>query len=190
MSEERAPDLVQSLWQDQPAAPITISIDELREHSRRLTRRVNRRNLREYAAAVVAAIAFVPTAWFAPLRLMRIGSVLSLAAVTFVVYHLHRYGAAQTLPAEMALTSGLAFLRRELERQRDLLRGVWKTYLLPMAPGLILMYLAPVLAHPERAWRAFWPFAATVVFFVFVGELNRRVAKKIQARIDSLERAS
>jgi hypothetical protein len=190
MSDERAPAHLQSLWQDQPAQIGALSTEELRHGSRRLVRIVGRRNRREYVAAVIVALVFGPMAWFAPLTLIRVGSVLTLAAVMFVVYHLHRYGAAQAMPAEMALTSCLAFHRHELERQRDLLRSVWKWALLPLVPGMLLIYLGPVLAHPERASRASWLAAATLVFFALIAELNRRVAKKIQARIDALERHS
>ncbi len=190
MSDERVPDHLQSLWQDQPAQASAMSFDELRQLSRQLTRRVRRRNLREYVAAVIVALTFGPMAWFAPLPMTRIASVLALAAVMFVVYHLHRYGAAQVMPAEMALTSCLVFYRRELERQRDLLRSVWKWALLPLVPGMILMYLGPLQAHPEHASRAVLGLGGTLVFFVLIGELNRRVAKKIQIRIDALEKDS
>jgi len=186
MSDERALDDVQGLWQSQPATGGTMSLDELRLRSQYVTRRVSRRNLREYVAAVIAAIVFGPMAWFAPLALIRVGSVLSLAGVAFVVYHLHRHGSAQAMPQEMGLTSGLAFYRQELERQRDLLRGVWKWGLLPLMPGLIVM----AQAHPEPTSGSVWLFAGIVAFFVLIGELNRRAAKKIQVRIDELERYS
>jgi hypothetical protein len=42
------------------------------------------------------------------------------------------------LPAEMGREYGIAFYRRELEKQRDLLRGIWKWYLGPLIPGLAL----------------------------------------------------
>jgi hypothetical protein len=188
MSDERVAADLQSLWQSQLAGSGAISLDDLRQGSRRLQRRVGRRNRREYVAAVIVALVFGPMAWFAPLPTLRVGSVLTLAAVMFVVYHLHRYGTAQAMPGEMALTSCLAFHRRELERQRDLLRSVWKWALLPLVPGMILMYLGPVLAHPEQTSRSLWLAAASLMFFVVIGELNRRAAKKIQASIDALER--
>jgi hypothetical protein len=186
MSDERVPFDVQSLWQRQPATSGTMSLDELRLRSQYVTRRVSRRNLREYVAAVIAAIVFGPMAWFAPLALIRVGSVLSLAGVAFVVYYLHRHGSAQAMPQEMGLTSGLAFYRHELERQRDLLRGVWKWALLPLMPGLITM----ALAHPERTSGSVWIFAGILALFALIGGLNRRVAKKIQVKIDQLERDS
>ena len=95
------------------------------------------------------------------------------------------------MPADMALTSCLAFHRGELERQRDLLRGVWKWYLLPLVPGMILFCLGPVMARPEKASLAVAVSiaAGNLAFFVFIGELNRRAANKIQGRIDALERS-
>ena len=54
MSDERVPADVQSLWQGQPASGGTMSLDELRQRSRRLTRIVSRRNLREHVAGALA----------------------------------------------------------------------------------------------------------------------------------------
>lgn len=191
MSDERVPNDVQSLWQGQPATGDTVTLHELRRRSRRLTRIVSRRNLREYVAAAMAIVTCGYLAWKAPLMpLMRVGFVLSVPGVIFIVYHLHRHGAARAMPADMALTSCLAFHRGELERQRDLLRGVWRWYIAPLVPGLILICLGPVLAHPEQAWRAIGLFAGTLVFFALIGEANRYAAKRLQARIDALERDS
>jgi hypothetical protein len=189
MSDERVPDHLQSLWQDQPAEGRVMTLDELHQRSRRLTRIVSRRNLREYVAGAMAIVTCGYLAWKAPLLpMMRVGYVLGVVGVIFIVYHLHRYGAAQAMPADMALTSCLAFHRGELERQRDLLRGVWRWYIAPLMPGLILVCLGPVLAHPEHAWRALGLFAGILVFFGLIVEANRYAANRLQARIDALER--
>ena len=190
MSDGRVSGDAQSLWQGQAVTGAAMTVDELQQRARYLERRVERRNLREYIAAVVVLFMFGAIAWKAPLPLIRAGAVLTRAATAFIVFHLSRYGTARIMPADLGLTGCLQFHRRELERQRDLLRGAWKWYLLPFMPGLILMCLAPVLAHPEHPWRAFWPFAGTLVFVVFVGELNRRAAIKIQTIIETLERNS
>jgi hypothetical protein len=112
-----------------------------------------------------------------------------VAAVTFIVYHLHRYGSARVMPTEMGLTNCLQFHRGELERQRDLLRSVWKWYLAPLVPGMLPVYVGSALARPEHASRALWGLAGTVAVFVLIGDLNRRVANRLQARIDALERS-
>ena len=188
MSDERVPDHLQSLWQGQPAERGAMSLDELRHRSQRLARSVTRRNRREYVAAVLAIILGGYLAWKVPLALMRVGFVLSVPAVIFIVYRLHRDGTAGAMPVEMALTGCLQFHRAELERQRDLLSGVWKWYLLPLMPSMILVCLAPALARPEHAWRAVWFFGGSLVLFALIGEANRYAAKRLQARIDALER--
>ena len=189
MNDERVPDHLQRLWQGQPEQGRAMSLDELRYRSRRLTRAVSRRNLIEYVAGAVVVVVLGRAAWKAPFLAMRLGSGLIVAATIFVVYYLRRYGGAKAMPLDMAATSCLAFHRGELERQRDLLRSVWKWYLLPFAPGMILVYLGPVLAHPELAARAAWPAAGTVLLFVCIGALNRYGAKRIQMKIDALERS-
>jgi len=117
MSDERVPDQLQSLWQDQPAQATAMSHDELRQRSQWLTRRVSRRNLREYVAGAMALVVCGYLAWKVPLPLMRVGFVTSVPALVFIIYHLHRYGSARAMPTDMGLTSCLQFYRGELERQ-------------------------------------------------------------------------
>ena len=66
--------------------------------------------------------------------------------------------------------------------------AVRRPLLAPLLPGLILFYLRSILAHPERASRGWWLLALSLAFFVLIGELNRYAAKRLQARIDALER--
>jgi hypothetical protein len=188
MNDERVAADLQGLWQGQPADAGTMSLEDLRRGSRRLERRVGRRNAREYIAAIVVVIVFGWTAWIAPTATLRLAAGLIAAGAIFIAYHLSRHGAARTMPADLGLTSCLQFHRGELVRQRDLLRGVWTWALLPCAPGLILFYLGQLWTFPAQVSRIGWSAAATVVVFVFLGALNRRAANKIQSRIDALER--
>ena len=191
MSDERVPEHLQRLWQGQPAHGTLMSVDDLRDRSRRLARSVSWRNRREYVAGGMAIVLCGYLAWTAPLLpLMRAGFLISVPGVIFVIYHLHRQGGARNMPADMALANCLAFHRGELERQRDLLRRVWRWYLAPLIPGLILVCLGPALAHPELAGRALAVLAGCLAFFALIGEANRSAANRIQARLDALERDS
>ncbi len=71
-----------------------MSLDELRRRSRRLTRAVSRRNLREYVAGGGRRARASGWAGTGERRLlsMRVGSGLIVAATIFVVYYLRRYG--------------------------------------------------------------------------------------------------
>lgn len=188
MSDERLPDQLQRLWQAQPPDGTAMSLEQLRERSRTLMRRIGRRNLREYIGAVIVVITFGWAAWVVPSTMFRIGAGLIAAAAIFIASHVFRHGTARAMPADLAPTNCLEFYRGELVRQRDLLRSVWKWAVLPLVPGLIVFYVSQFRVFPEQASRIGWTAAATIVCFVLIAELNRRAAKKIQARIDALER--
>jgi len=112
------------------------------------------------------------------------------------VYQLHKKGAARTVPAEMAFRTCLDFHRQQLERQRDLLRGVWTWYLLPFVPGIAVFLIglfrwtmtlphAPAHARVIIITFALTAAACALVFFA-IGKLNQWAAQKLQREIDAL----
>ena len=117
---------------------------------------------------------------------MRIGAVLSVVGAIFIVYYLHRHGAAGRCPRTWRDELFVVSPRRA--SASGICCEACGSVLAPLLPGLILFYLASILAHPEHTSRGLWLLAGSLVFFVLIGELNRYAAKKIQARIDALER--
>ncbi len=100
------------------------------------------------------------------------------------MYQLHTKGAAKVVPESLALDTCLAFHQRELERQRDLLRDVWKWYLLPFVPGLIAIVAARL---PSTGWiRGLRFILFCAAGFYFLWWLNKRAADKLQRQIDEL----
>jgi hypothetical protein len=180
----------QALWQSQPPGKdvgSAIALGEIRQMAQRLEHKVARRNRREYIAAAIVVAVFGWSMFTAPSVTLRIGAGLSIAAAIAVVYMLHLWGTARTLPSDLALTSALEFHRVQLERQRDLLRSVWWWYLLPFAPGLIVLEIGQALAHPERMPRIIAVSVLVMVSGVGIYALNRRAAARIQRRIDRLK---
>jgi hypothetical protein len=153
--------------------------------------------VREYVAAVFVVAAFTNYIWRFPSPLVRLGCILVIMGTLFVVYTLHQRGSARTLPAESASHSCVEFHRRELQRQRDLLRSVWTWYLLPFIPGIVVFNLGLYLRKMQQpnasahAGRIATVFAATAVVyalvFIGVGKLNSWAAGKIQREIDALD---
>ncbi len=95
------------------------------------------------------------------------------------------------------LSNWIDFRRRELIRQRDLLRSIWRWYLGPLIPGLAVMFMAFAQAavgshshvkHPGVLVAIDGLFFVTV--FLVVAMLNKKAARKLQRQIDDLDRQS
>ena len=191
MTNEPPPNDMRSLWQDQRTEPVKMSLAEIRKKAQKFQHRIRWRNLREYGAAVFVVAVFGFYIWHFHNLFHRIGSGLVIAGTLYVVFQLYKRGSAKTMPADMALITCLDFHRRELERQRDLLRGIWWWYLGPLIPGLIVFTLGGATANPNHPLRA-WTLAASsaalgaLVFFL-IGALNQKCARKLQRQIDELD---
>lgn len=170
-------DDLRALWQDQPAPPPPPP-DELRAKADKFRRTIAARNLREQLACALVAALFTYYAIVADAALVRLGCLLEVAAAGFVAWYIQAHGAsapATDLPC-------LAYHRRELEHQRDLLRRVWRWYIGPMLPGVLVLVVARAVAvGPDP-----WGIGFFVLVFGSVGWLNKLAAAELQRQLDAL----
>jgi hypothetical protein len=190
MPNEPPPNDMRSLWQGQRTEPVTMSLDELRKKARKYQRKIGRRNALEYAAAVLVVVFFGYTIWRVHDMFMRVGGGLCIAGMVYMASQLHKRGSAKSVPGDMALTTCLDFHRRELERQRDLLRSSWSWYLGPMIPGLVVIILGGIMANPgrlqhPRLFVAAYAGLCALAFF-WVRQLHKRYVRRLQRQIDEL----
>jgi len=197
MTDDNSPNELLNAWQSQELGVLAVSVDELRRASDKLARRVFWRNTREYLAAVVVVVGY--GYWFFTFHtfLLRLGSVLTVAGVLWVVYQLHKRGSAAPMKMEMDPRSCLDFHRSELMRQRDLLASAWKWYLLPFVPGLgtfmigqlQLQLLQTHSASQHRSIVLGFAVIGGIIagLFLVVGKLNQWKARNLQKKIDELE---
>jgi hypothetical protein len=178
---------LQALWQSQSSDRSAITLDEIRQMAQRLEHRTSRRNRWEYltAAFVVAVLGW--QMFTLPSVLLRVGAGLTMVAAIAVAYMIRLWGTARTLPSDLALTRALEFHRVQLERQRDLLRSVWRWYLLPFTPGVLVMAIGRALAQPERMAQIIAWSVGMIGIMVGGYVLNWRAAARIQQRIDRLK---
>ncbi len=183
-------DTLRAAWRSNNEEPFTISVEQLQARARQLSRGIHRRNLAEYCAgALIAAIDGYYFLHFTSL-LARAGSALMLAAIGWILLHLHQHSATGPIPTE-ALQS-LDFLTRELTRQRDLLRHVWNWYLLPLIPGMTLFLLGlHQIKQPDGSplvseHAILHTVAACVIGFALIAFLNNRASGRLQQQIDQL----
>ncbi len=178
---------LKTIWKSQETEDAPMSLDEIRTQAGKLHSRVHWRNITELAGGTVAVVVFAFYIWFFPDPVMRAGSVLVILGTLYVCWQLLVRGRTNALPGDEAAASWSDYYRRELVRQRDALKDVWKWYLGPLVPGLAVFLAGMAYSMPHRVLGGVVGVAAiAAVVFVAVGFLNRWGARRLQKMIDRL----
>ncbi len=178
---------LKSVWQNQKAELVGLSLDEIRARSRKHRRKIRRRNAMEYVAlaTVVGFMGYV--IWKFPDPMLRAAAGISILAAFYMCYHLWSHGAASM---DQGLLSWRDYHRRELERQRDLLLNSWRWYLGPPIPGLILFALAGAISNPghlQHPWRVVGAYSAVTAGVLWrVRAMHVRCARNLERQIEEL----
>jgi hypothetical protein len=191
MTNSSPPNDIRKAWQSQCVEGTPMSIDEIRQKARKYQKKIGRRNLREYIAALVVVVFFSYNLWHRPDIVTGVGFATIIAGMLYMVYQLHRRGSARSLPAEMGSASWLEFHRRELVRQRDLLGNIWSWYLGPIIPGWVVLMVGFARTNPGHLHHYGWFLAVfnlvTALVFIGLWKLNHHAASRLQRRIDELD---
>lgn len=178
-----------NLWQCQEVEEMKFSVEELRVKAAKFQRRIWRRNLREYLAALLVIVFFGVAFWNTRQIVPRIAFAWIIAWSIFYVWYLWRWGSATPVPVNMATAACVGFYRDELARQRDLLRSVWKWVILPIVPGLVLLAVYRLMtAEPGKLWLHLVGVLFEAVLLCGVAWLNMRAARRLDCRISELDR--
>jgi hypothetical protein len=166
-----------------------MALADIRRQAETFQTRIRRRNAREYAGVVVGTILYGVFIWILPGIVTKIGSALTLLAMYYAVYQIRRDGASRELPADAPAGECLAFHRRELTRQRDMLRRVGPWQIGPIVPGLALFY-AGLWIEKVRSREDAVIMTITAILglalLAFVYWLNVRDANRLQRDLDLL----
>ncbi|MCW5979944.1 MAG: hypothetical protein KIT09_17820 [Bryobacteraceae bacterium] len=182
-------DDVRNLWQKQEVEEVKFPVDVLRVKAGKFERRIRWRNLREQAACLLVITAFGAMSFKITQTVPRISFALIIAGAIYVAWHIQKWGSPRALAADLGRANCVGFYRDELERQRNLLRSIWKWYLGPLVPGLSLLVLYGIwVAAPERRWFPVAYAVAAAAFFWLIGWLNQRAARQLDGQIAELDR--
>lgn len=179
---------MQEIWQGQPVEGVKMSIEEIRNRATKFEKKIYWRNVRENVAGAIAIVWLGFYFAGAHRVLDRSAFALLIAGMVYVMYQLHRQGAAKAMPPSMTVGPSLEFYREELERQRKLVSNVWTWYLGPFVPGLLLSVVASIAHNPQPrhiAMLIFW-YGLIAGFFVFAWWLNVRAARCLKRMIGEL----
>lgn len=187
-------DPFQALWTSQPQEPMDLSLTDIHKRARRFQSRIRRRNYTEYAAALLVIGVFGWMAFLVPNLVVKAGATLTALGAVYVSAALHRKGGTSGRMPDGAQPLA-EFHRMELVKQRDALATVWRWYLAPFIPGL-LVFVAGVSFAPEtglpmsaRLLQFGSAMAIVGLAFAMVGFLNARAVKTLDAEIEALDRA-
>lgn len=190
MSRQSPLDRFQQLWQEQARQPMEVAVDRIARDAASFRRAIRRRNVREYAASAIVVAIFGAYAALADTVLFRVACALIVAATIHIASYLRRHGSSGPDELAACTVDHLASHRRQLERQRDLLAGIWRWYLGPLVPGLVLFAVSLPFEQSRSGPRA-WIGTAVVMsvgaaVFVGIARLNRMAARQLQRKIDAL----
>ena len=177
------------MWQTQEVEEMKFSVEELGAKAAKFHRRIWRRNLREYAAALVVIVFFGLAFWNTRQIVSRIAFGWVIAWSIFYMWYLWRRGSATPVPANLGSAASVKFYRNELARQRDLLRSVWKWVILPIIPALVLLdvYGFTSTGHGKLRHHVAGVLLEAVLLVV-IAWLNMRAARQLDGRIAELDR--
>lgn len=170
-----------------------MSLAEIHAIASRFQSRIRFRNLTEYVAAGLVVLTFGAVAILLPAPVAQAGAALIALGALYVCWKLNQLGRAASSAEMDQAASLIAFHRAELMRQREALSTVWRWYLAPFAPGVVL-FLAGVAFAPEMGA----PLSASVVTFVTglafvgatfwaVGWINAQAVKRLDAELARLD---
>jgi hypothetical protein len=176
------------IWQEQEVENMRISVEKLREQAARFQRRIRWRNLREQVAAVLVVGVFGFMAVKSPALIPKVACWLIVAAAVFIGIYIQVRGSVRSVPADLGATNCIEFHKRELARQRDLLKNIWSWYLGPFLPGFAMLVGWSILVSPPgRRWFGITYAIGAALFFWMIGWLNRKAARRLDREIQALD---
>jgi len=171
-----------------------VQIEEIGAKARAFRAGIRRRRLLQHVAATVTIAVFALCAWVFPGWMMKTGFVLSILAMVNIVWQRHARAAAREVP-EAPDAVLVDFHRSELVRFRDAVAGSWRWEIVPILPGVALIFLGRLFQfHPPKVPIAFdnkiTILAAVIAaLLIVIAVLARRIAVyRLQQQIDALDR--
>lgn len=184
---------LKALWQSLPTTPVLFSPEDMRVKAEGFRGHIRRRNLKEMSIWLAVCL---PLCWFAtwPISVLwDVGCVLLVLGCAFAAVNLHRRSGPlvrETTPA-VALVE---FHRAQLAHERDMLRGMWRWYLLPVLPGTVLFLYAWAdlawhrVAHMTVILGATCMVLAAALASLWTVVVQLSWAARLQRRIEDLDR--
>ncbi len=155
----------------------------------RLSERMSRRGYRiEAGTGVALAAFFIMPMVNSPNWVLRIGWALGAAYSLYVAAIVTRLQ-APPMAEGLEFEAALAHYRRELERRCHQVQTLWRWYLLPMVPGMLLITAGATIEAAKKG-RPLWPALVMIALMAGLGIVihvsSQGWARNLRIRIDAL----
>ena len=191
MRNELPGEVPKAIWLNQPTEARTMTSKLIQQRSRVLRAKTRRKLLGTLAGPLAVALFYAfGMKEFAPLRqalqpLFAFALAWSLAGLFF----LNKGMWPAVMPEDAGLSTGLEFCRREVERQRNLVRRVllWAFGPVMLVIGTFILALAMVGARDRGLFPNGLPFLILVIVWIVTYFIVRlREQRDLQREIDEL----
>lgn len=182
---------LRNIWLNQPTGTRTMTMQLIRQKSRDLRARTRRKLAGSIVGPLAAGLFYAYSMKeFAPLRQM-VQAMFAVALVWSVagLYFLNRGMWSAAMPADMGISTGLEFCRREIKRHRDLVSRIllWSFGPMLLAVGTFILALAMVGTPARGIFPNGLPFLLCIVAWVVGYFMVRlREQRELQREIDEL----
>jgi len=155
----------------------------------RLFERMSRRGVRieAYTGVAIAAFFIIPVV-SSPNWALRIGWALASAYGLYVAVVVWK-SETPPMPESLEFVAALAHYRGELERRRRIIQTLWRWYLMPIVPGMLLIIAGATIEASKRG-RPLWPALIFIALMAGMGVVihlsSQGWARKLRIRIDTL----
>lgn len=186
MASDLLPDDVRDVWQKQPSEGADMLLEELRKKISKFEREQRRIKIVGRIGAIVV-LAVLGSWFYFGSESASIATALVLAGFVYAWRWIGRRRSPKVLPADCGLKRSVDFYRAELERERNVQRGMWRAYL-AVIPGMVVAIEGIQHRPTPQFAQHFAITAAGVVGACFLCWLfNLQQAKLLQRRIDDLD---
>jgi FtsH-binding integral membrane protein len=183
---------VRTIWLNQPTEKPTMISKLIEQRSRKLRAKTRRKLIGTLAGPLAAAIFYACSmkAFPALRHVLQPSFAIAVAWGLAGLYFLNRGMWSVVTPGDVGLNTGLKACRLEIERQRDLLRGllVWSFGPVMLATATFVLALALVSTREHGIFPNALPFLIVLVVWIvswFV--IRSREQSDLQREIDELK---
>src|SRR5579872_6192837 len=176
-----------TIWQNQPTEPSIMTLEKIRQKVRELHAKTRRQLL----GSLVVPFVVVGFYGFGMKEFPALQPLFAFAVAWSLVglYFLNRGMWSAAMPGDAALSTGLEFYRREIERRRHLFRSVllWSFAPVLLTIGTFILTLAKIGVRDRGIFPNAMPFMVLVVIWIaayFV--IRMREQRELQREIDEL----